>query len=343
MTPHPPIGTESDLEDALSRPTEADVAWAAESAGDLVILGVSGKMGPSLARLALRAAQQAGVRRRVIGVARFTDPAARTTLERVGVHTVTADLIDPDTWAGLPDASNVVYMVGQKFGTRRDEPRTWVTNTWIAGLAARRYRAARLAVFSTGNVYPLTDVTARGAKETDPVGPIGEYAQSALGRERVFEFFSRRHGTPTAVLRLNYAVELRYGVLRDLADQLLAGTPIDLSMGYVNVIWQRDANAIALRALGKADSPPFVLNVTGPMTPVRALAERLAGALGVTPRFHNIEGETALVSDATLCTTLFGPPSVTLDEAIDWTADWVRQGGVGLGKPTHFQEREGRF
>jgi len=312
--------------------------------GDLLVLGVSGKMGPSLARLAQRASAESGVARRIIGVARFSAPGVREALERSGIETVAADLLDRDALAGLPDVPNIVYMAGQKFGTSGDQPRTWATNVLAASLAAERFTGSRIVAFSTGNVYPLTPVASGGPREADPVGPVGEYAQSALGRERVLEFWSRRHGTRVAILRLNYAIEPRYGVLRDLADQVLRGEPIDLAMGHVNVIWQRDANAIALRALAHAASPPLVLNVTGPAAvAIRDLAARFGKSLGVAPRLAGAERDTALLSNAARCAELFGPPPTSLDAMVASVADWVRQGGAGLGKPTRFEEREGRF
>jgi len=313
-------------------------------AGDLLVLGVSGKMGPSLARLAQRASAEAGVSRRVIGVARFSVPGSRDALERSGIETVAGDLLERDALARLPDAPNVVYMAGQKFGTSDDQPRTWATNVLAASLAAERFAGSRIVAFSTGNVYPLAAVSSGGPRESDPVGPVGEYAQSALGRERVLEYWSRRHGTPMAILRLNYAVEPRYGVLRDLADRLVRGEAIELAMGHVNIIWQRDANAIALRAMAHAASPPLVLNVTGPATvAVRDLAVRLGKSLGVVPRFTGREADTALLSNAARCTELFGAPPAAPFEMVSLVAEWVKAGGHGLGKPTHFQEREGRF
>ena len=331
------------LEDALSRPDAADVAAAADLHGDLVVLGVGGKMGPTLARLARRAADEAGARRRIIGVARFSQPAVRRALESAGVETIACDLLDPDAVAGLPNVPNVVYMAGQKFGTTGDEPGTWATNVLAAATAARRYRGSRIVAFSTGNVYPLTPVTGPGPRETDPTGPIGEYAQSALGRERVLAYHSRVHDTPMAILRLNYAIEPRYGVLRDIAERVRRREPLDLAMGHVNVIWQRDANAIALRCLAHCATPPLLLNVTGPMVTVRRVATLFGDRFGVAPVFRGTERETALLSDASRCRAMFGAPTMTLEAMVAAVADWLEGGGAGLGKPTHFEEREGRF
>ena len=331
------------LEEALSRPAAADIAAAADLRGDLIILGAGGKMGPTLARLARRAADEAGVRRRVVGVARFSNPAARRALEAAGVETLACDLLEPAAVAGLPDVPNVVYMAGQKFGTTGDEPGTWATNVLAAAIAAQRYRGSRIVAFSTGNVYPLTPVSGAGPRETDPIGPVGEYAQSALGRERVLAHLARAHGTPMAILRLNYAIEPRYGVLRDIAERVRRGEPVDLAMGQVNVIWQRDANAIALRCLAHCAAPPFVLNVTGPAAQVRTIAARFGARFGVTPVFRGSEGATALLSDASRARELFGPPAMPLEAMVAAVADWMEGGGASLGKPTHFEEREGRF
>lgn len=339
------VTDETELDEALSRPTAADAAAMAQlPPGDLLVLGASGKMGPSLARLAVRASARTGTKRRVLAVARFSAPGVRKALEQSGVETIAADLLDPAAVSGLPDCAHVVFMVGQKFGTAADQPLTWATNVLATALAAERFARSRIAVFSTGNVYPLTAVTGPGPRERDPVAPVGEYAQSALARERVLEYFSRLHATPMAILRLNYAVEPRYGVLRDVADRVWRGEAVDLSMGHVNVIWQRDACSVALRALGHCASPPFVLNLTGSDTvSVRRLAERFGDLFGRKVRFTGVEGDTALLSNATLCRQMFGPPEASLDQMIAMVADWVRRGGRSLGRPTHFEEREGRF
>ncbi len=335
---------ERQLETLLSEPTPALVEAMARLEGDLLILGVSGKMGPSLARLALRASRAAGIDRRVIGVARFGEAMVRDALERDGIATIAADLLDPAALAALPDMRNVVCMVGQKFGTTDDAPRTWAVNSFLPGLVAERFASSRIVAFSTGNVYPFSDATTEGPSESAALDPVGEYAQSAVARERLLEFFSRRNGTPMAILRLNYAIEPRYGVLRDLADTVGAGRTVDVSMGFVNLIWQRDANAIALRALAHCASPPLVLNLTGhPAQSVRRLAEQLGQKLGRPPLILGVESRQALLSDARRCEALFGPAPVSIDEMIDRVAEWVAEGGCSLGKPTHFTERGGRF
>lgn len=312
--------------------------------GDILILGAGGKMGPSLAGLAQRASREAGKGRLIVAVARFSDREVEATLQRQGIETIRCDLFDAGQVAALPDLPNIVFMVGQKFGTTGDEVRTWAVNAFLPGIVARRFPAARIVAFSTGNVYALSDALGEGPVESDPTGPIGEYAQSALARERVLEFFSRTRQTPMAILRLNYAIEPRYGVLRDIADKVLSGQPIDLAMGRVNLIWQRDANAIALRALQYCAVPPLLLNVTGrPAHPVRWLAGELGRRLGIEPVFRGIEAESALLSDASRCDALFGPPAVGINEMLDCVAEWVAQGGRSLGRPTHYGSREGKF
>ena len=336
--------TEYALDELLSRPTPQVVEAMRALDGDLMIQGAGGKMGPSLARLARRASREAGVRRRIIAVARFTDSRLRAALEREEIDALECDLFDREQVARLPEVPNLIYMVGQKFGTTGEEARTWAVNACLPATAAERFPRARIVAFSTGNVYPLSDAGGEGPSETDPVGPIGEYAQSALARERVLEFFSASNHTPMAILRLNYAIEPRYGVLRDIADRVRAGEPVDLAMGKVNVIWQRDANAVALRALALCDVPPLVLNVTGrPAVPVRWLAEAFGRRFGVEPVFRGSEAPTALLSNAARMEELFGKPEVGIEEMIERVAAWVETGGRSLGKPTHFEEREGRF
>jgi uncharacterized protein YbjT (DUF2867 family) len=308
------------------------------------VLGAGGKMGPSLVELALRASSEAGVRRRVIAVSRFAAAEPRNTLERAGALVHPADLLDPEAVSGLPAAPNVIFMAGQKFGTHDAAARTWVLNTVVPALVARRFADSRIVVFSSGNVYPFWPVETTGPTESDPLGPIGEYAQSVVGRERVFEYFAALHRTPLAILRVNYAIEPRYGVLRDIADRVYAGTEVDLSMGWVNVIWQRDANAIALAALEHAAVPPLVLNVTGrPAVSVREIATAFGVRFGREPRFRGTEAPTALLSNAARAVELFGPPPTSLDAMIDAVARWVEAGGSSLGKPTRFEERAGRF
>ena len=338
------IETVQQLEDLLSLPTEKDVAAMHSLEGDLLILGVGGKMGPSLARRARRAIGLAGVAKRVIGVARFSTGGLARDLEAAGIETIQCDLLDAGALADLPDAQNVVFMAARKFGTVGAEHSTWAMNTFLPGLVAQRYRTSRIVAFSTGNVYPLRSVEQGGAPETTPVAPVGEYAQSALGRERLFEYGSDRWQTPVVLLRLNYAVELRYGVLLDIGLAVKEGRPVDLRMGSVNVIWQGDANSVCLRTLEHCRTPPLILNLTGPETlSVRYVAERFAALFGVQPAWQGVESPTALLSNAAKVQQLFGYPTITPNDIIDWTADWILRGRPTLNKPTHFQTRDGKF
>jgi len=331
------------LEEALSAPTAEVCESLARLEGDLLLLGVGGKMGPSLARLARRAIDRAGVRKRVIGVSRFSAEGLRRDLEAEGVETLAYDLLEEGAVEALPDAANVIYLVGMKFGSTGNEPLTWAMNVDLPARVARRFRSSRIVALSTGNVYPLTPVDGSGPSEDHPVGPIGEYAQSCLGRERMFQYYSPRYGTPCVLIRLNYAIDLRYGVLLDVARKVYDRRPVDLSMGYVNVIWQGDANAAILRSLERCASPPEIVNLTGPKVSIRDLAGRFGRAFDVAPVFTGTEADTALLSDASKAVRWFGPPRVSLEKMIEWVAHWVKIGGPTLGKPTHFENRDGRF
>ena len=335
----------AELEERLSRPSEAVVAAMDAIDGDFLILGAGGKMGPSLAKLARRASDLAGTPRRIIAVSRFSNSELRAELSEHDIETIASDLLEPEALNRLPEISNVVFMAARKFGTSGDEHLTWAMNTYLPGLVAERFRDSRIVTFSTGNVYPLRRVSQGGAVETTPVEPIGEYAQSALGRERMFEYASARWGTRITVLRLNYAVELRYGVLVDIARAVFEQRPISLSMPYVNVIWQGDANSWCLRSFAYCQSPPFVLNVTGPETLcVREIAIEFGRRLGVEPSFlQDVNNSTALLSNASKANALFGSPSVTPTEMIGWIAEWILRGGETLNRPTHFQTRDGKF
>jgi nucleoside-diphosphate-sugar epimerase len=329
-----------ELEAFLALPSPALMADLAKVDGDLMILGVAGKMGPTLARLAKNAAPQ----RRVIGVARFSDAAVRERLERWGIETIACDLLDRAAIEALPDAANVVFAAGHKFGASGNTPLTWAMNTWVPTLVAERFKASRIVAFSSGNVYPLTRIGDAAPNETGRVGPIGDYAQSCLGRERMFEYFSARHGTPGRIVRLNYAIDMRYGVLFDIASKVHRGEPVDVTMGYVNVIWQGDANSHVLRCLAHCTTPSTVLNSTGlEALSVRTLATQLGERLGVAAKIVGREAETALLSDASEAARLFGPPTVPLETMLDWVADWVAHDGASLGKPTKFEVRDGTF
>ena len=301
-------------------------------------------MGPSLARMAQRGLDEAGSQHRVIAVSRFAGGSARDLLEQAGIRTLAADLLDAAAVRGLPEAGAVVFLAGAKFGSTDAPARTWAVNAWLPGLIAERYTGVRTVVLSSGNVYPLVDTAGRGADERTTPAPIGDYAWSVLARERVFEHFSREHGTPIVSLRLNYAVELRYGVLLDIAQKVWEREPIDLTTGHVNVVWQADANAFALRSLALAASPPDVLNVTGAdVLSVRQLAMTLGELLERTPVLIGEEAKTALLSDAARCHDLFGPPSLPTGDVVRMVAEWVKCGGNTLGKPTRYEVRDGKF
>ena len=291
-----------------------------------------------------RGVAAAGTGARVIAVSRFSEPGLADSLRGDGAEVIEADITDDAALAALPDAANVVFLVGAKFGTSGREAATWATNTYLPGRVARRFAGRRLVALSTGNVYPLVPVVSGGCVEQTPVDPVGEYAMSCLGRERILSHFAERDGTPLALIRLNYAVEMRYGVLVDLARAILAGEPIDLTMGHANVVWQGYANEVTLRALHHAATPPFVLNVTGPeLVSVRQVATALAARMGREPVFTGTEAPTALLSNAQLCHRLFGYPDLPLAELVEYTADWVSEGRPLHGKPTGFQRRDGKF
>ena len=336
--------TVEELEARLSEPSEELIRDLASVDGDVLILGAGGKMGPSLAKLAVRAIREGGLNKRVIGVSRFSDPAVREDLARSGVEIISADILNEDELRSLPDAANVIYMVGYKFGTTGKEHLAWAMNTYLPGRVAERYKDSRIVVFSSGNVYPFSSIHGGGADEGTAPEPIGEYAQSCLGRERIFTYHSHKNGTPMLIYRLNYAIDMRYGVLLEIAQSVYEERPIDLTMGHANVIWQGDANAIALRSLTRCSAPPTILNVTGPETlSVRWAAAKFGERFGKEPIFEGEEAETALLSNAAKCFQWFGYPRVSLLQMIDWIAEWVRSGGVTWNKPTHFQERKGKF
>ncbi len=338
------IQTIEQLEELLSEPTEPVVEIMRRLRGDILLLGVAGKIGPSLARMAKRASDLAGVHRRVIGVSRFSVPEEQARLEAHGVETIRCDLLDESAVSQLPPAPNVIYLAGLKFGSTEDAAQTWAMNSYLPGIVCRMYRASRIVAFSTGAVYGLAPRAEGGSRETDPPQPVGEYAMSCLGRERVFEYFSRAWNIPVALIRLFYACELRYGVLVDLARKILNGDPIDLAMGCFNIIWQGDSNAMTLLAFDPAASPPLVLNVTGPeLLSVREVSLRIGRLLGRTPRFRGAELETACLGNAAQAHRLFGQRRVSAEQLIEWVVDWVKRGGQNLGKPTHFEVRDGRY
>ncbi|MGN6135299.1 MAG: NAD-dependent epimerase/dehydratase family protein [Aureliella sp.] len=334
---------EKQLEDRLSEPTEEVVETMRRLDGDIILMGVAGKMGPTLARMAKRASDRAGRSRKIIGVARFSS-GGQQELETHGIETVRCDLLDEAQVERLPDAANVIFMTGMKFGASGNSSLTWAMNDYVPMLLCRRYRKSRIVSFSTGNVYGLTEPASGGSRETDRLEPVGEYAMSCVGRERLLEHFSRTWSIPMAILRLNYACDLRYGVLVDIANRIWQNEAVDVSMGYFNTIWQGDANAMALRAFDFLQSPPRVINMTGPETlSIRETAMSLASHLGRSVRFTGTEGPTALLNNARSGYELWGAPRVSTEELIEAVAAWTRRGGRLLNKPTHFEARDGKF
>ncbi len=332
---------EDHLEDFMSTPTQALIDDLAELEGDIAILGVGGKMGPTLARMVKRAAPA----KRVLGVARFTEPGVRERLESWGVETRVCDLLDRDEVAAIPKLPNVIYMAGKKFGTEGAADLTWAMNTYVPALVGEAFPESRIVAFSTILVYPYTSVLHQGSVESDPpYAQPGEYANSCIGRERMFEYFSRKNGTPVCTLRLAYSIDMRYGVLHEIATKVFNGETIDLTTGHVNVIWQGDANAQAVRALRHCETPPKPIIISGPETvSIRALAVSIGRRLGKEPVFAGTESETCCLVNAGHSADLFGYPTVPLDRMIAWIADWVATGKLSWGKPCHYETRNGVF
>ena len=344
MTVLTQLRTEAELEDRLSAPTEADIEFCRRLGGDVLVLGAAGKMGPSLTRRIVRAMAAAGAHHRAIAASRFSSPSTRRSVEEAGAVAVSVDLLDPASVQALPDCPNVLFLAGRKFGSTDNSSLTWATNTIVPAHVARRFPHSRIVAFSTGNVYPFVPVSSRGSAETDSAAPRGEYAQSCLGRERVFEYYSREHGTPTLLFRLNYAVDLRYGVLVDIARAVKARQPVDRTVSHFNVIWQGDANSYALRSLEGCSSPPRVLNVTGAeKLEVTEVAEYFGRRFGVRPEFRGNPSGEALLSDARACHAWLGAPHVSSADLMEAVACWLEQNGRTLDKPTHFETADGKF
>jgi nucleoside-diphosphate-sugar epimerase len=335
----------AELEEILSRPTPGVIETLRRLDGDFVVLGAAGKMGPSLARMIRRGLNAIGAgERRILAVSRFSTRQVMTEFEEHGVQTVACDLLNREAVQALPDAGNILYLAGQKFGTSEAPELTWAMNTLVPAHVAERYGRSRVVVFSTACVYPLSPVSGPWAREDCPLEPLGEYANSCVGRERMFAHFAGRNETRMLFYRLSYALDLRYGVLRDVAQSVWEGRPVNVTTGYANVIWQGDANARAIQCLEHATSPPKPVNVTGckPVS-IRSLAMRFGELLGRKPSIAGQESATALLVDTARSYELFGPPQVSVEEVIEATAQWVRDGGESLGKPTHFEARDGRF
>lgn len=333
-----------DCDDFLSTPTTGAVQALARLNGPVMVVGAGGKMGPTLARMAAKAQRLAGSNHPVIAVSRFSNAAARASLEAVGIETVSCDLLDRAAVAKLPECENIIFLAGQKFGTSDGPERTWAANTLIPINIAERFASSRIVAFSTGCVYSFSTVESGGSREDGAMEPPGDYANSCIGRERIFQYVSVERGTPVCLFRLNYAIDFRYGVLLDLALKVRDGLEIDVTMGHVNLIWQGDANARALQCLELASAPARAMNITGPETvPVRAVVSRLGALLGREVNIVGTESANGWLNNAGDSFRVFGYPTVSLDQMIEWTAAWVEAGGPTLGKPTHFETRDGKF
>lgn len=338
------IASEAKLEELLSTPSAEAVKMFAEIEGDLMFLGIGGKIGPSLARMALRACDEAGVEKRIIGVSKFESEQQRQKIEDMGIETIHGDLLDMDFIKSLPLAKNVFFLAGMKFGSEENISLTWAVNSYMPALIADYFKGSNIVAFSTGCVYPLVSVESGGSVETDPPVPVGEYAQSCLGRERMFEYGSKQHHTKACLIRLNYSVELRYGVLVDIALKVKNQEPIDLSMGHFNVIWQGDVNDAVLRSLEICESPAKILNITGEdILSVREVALEFGLLFNISPEFINEESPTALLNNAEHSHLLFGRPKVSTTQIIKWIAQWITEEKETLGKPTHYEVRDGKY
>jgi nucleoside-diphosphate-sugar epimerase len=338
------IANEAELEKLLSRPSAETVELFKRLDGDIIFLGIAGKIGPSLAHMAIRACSEAGLTKQIFGVSRFSNQAEKAQIEKWGIKTLQGDLLDRDFLESLPKVKNVFFLAGMKFGSEENLSLTWAMNSYLPALIAEYFKDSRIAAYSTGCVYPLVPVESGGSLETDKPEPVGEYAQSCLGRERMFEYGSRKHNTLVALIRLNYAVEPRYGVLVDIATKVKNNQPVDLTMGWFNVIWQGDANNMVLRSMEHTASPAWIVNIAGPETlRVRDVALEFGKLFNTKVQFTGIEAETALLSNAEQAFRLCGKPHVSVQQVIKWTARWMEEDKKLLGKPTHFEVRDGKY
>lgn len=338
------IHTEEELDEVLTRPSPALVEFIRTIKSPLLLLGVGGKMGPSLAVRARRAAEEAGYPLEIIAVSRFSDQTLRRRLEAHEIRTIACDLMDSASLRALPEAENIIYLVGLKFGTSQNPAATWAVNTLAPANVCRRFPQGCIAALSSGSIYPLTPVRNGGASENEPLTPLGEYSNACVARERIFEYFSGQNGTPIALMRLFYAVELRYGVLVDIAQKVYTDQPVDLTMGYLNCIWQGDANDLILRSLALARTPPQAYNLTGPgVYSVRELALKFAELMGRRANLIGREADSALLGNPARLSALLGEPAMPLETMMGWIASWIQNEGRLLGKPTHFEVRDGRY
>lgn len=338
------IENEQQLDELLSRPSAELVDLFKNLEGDIIFLGIAGKIGPSIARMARRATDEAGISRRIIGVSRFSNQQEQKDIESYGIEIIKGDLLDPEFVKSLPPVKNVIFLAGMKFGAEGNLSQTWAMNTFVPALVATHYKNSIIVAFSTGCVYPLVNIQSGGSLETDRPVAVGEYAQSCLGRERMFEYGSIKYGTPVSLIRLNYAVEMRYGVLVDIATKVKNEEPIDLSMGYFNVIWQGDMNAMVLRSLAQCSSPAKIINITGAeVLSAREAAFEFGKLLGKAPQLTGEEASTALLSNPALSYNLFGKPEVSNKQMIKWIANWIGHENRILNKQTHYEVRDGKY
>lgn len=334
------IQSVEELDELLSRPNPELIESLKTLSGDIMILGAGGKVGPTVALMAKRAVDAAGLKKKVIAV----DVQPLDGLAKQGIKTLTCNMLDLDAVSKLPKVENIVYMVGRKFGSTGSESMTWAINVIVPYHVARTFTSSRIAAFSTGCVYPVMDIKTGGATELVAAEPVGEYAQSCLGRERMFDYYSENTGECVVHLRLNYALELRYGVIHDIAARILNGAPVDVTTGFANGIWQGDASNQVLMSLGLASTPATILNVTGPeIFAIREVATTLGRLMDKEVKFSGTENGMGYLNNACKANSLFGNPTVPLGTVIEWVAHWVKTGGRSLGKATHFETQNGKY